>query len=47
MSSMIDIESKLNTSINDPNFGDIKQFKLSIKTNEKTYIKIPKKNIVN
>ena len=37
MSSTIDIESKLNTSINDPNFGDIKQFKLYIKTKEKTY----------
>ena len=45
MSSTIDIESKLNTSINDPNFGDIKQFKLYIKTKEKTYsfFKIPKK----
>ena len=37
MSSMIDIESKINSSINDPNFGDIKQFKLILKTNEKTY----------
>ena len=37
MSSTIDIESKINSSINDPNFGDIKQFKLIIKTKEKTY----------
>ena len=37
MSSMIDIESKINSSINDPNSGDIKQFKLIVKTNKKTY----------
>lgn len=37
MSSMIDIESKINSSIYDPNSGDIKQFKLIVKTNEKTY----------
>ena len=37
MSSFIDIESKLNNSIYDPNFGDIKQFKLIIETTKKTF----------
>ena len=37
MSAMIDIESKINSSINDPNSGDIKQFKLTVKTNKKIY----------
>ena len=31
----IDIESKINSSMNDPNFGDIKQFKLILETNNK------------
>ena len=37
MSSIIDIESKINSNINDPNFGDIKQFKLIVKTNKNIY----------
>ena len=37
MSSVIDIESKINCSMNDPNSGDVKQFKLTLNTNKKTY----------
>lgn len=37
MSSSIDIESKLDKSNYNPNFGDIKQFKLIIETKKKTY----------
>ena len=37
MSSIIDIESKLNSSMNDPNFGDVKQFKLMVQTTKKIY----------
>lgn len=35
MSSLIDIESKINSSMNDPNFVDLKQFKLIVKTKDK------------
>ena len=38
MSSSIDIESKINSSMNDPNFIDLKQFKLILNTtNKKTF----------
>lgn len=37
MSSTIDIESKLNNNIYNPNSDDIKQFKLIVKTQKKIY----------
>ena len=37
MSDLIDIESKINSSIHNPNMGDIKNFKIIINTKEKTY----------
>lgn len=37
MSSVIDIESKISGSVYDPNFGDVKQFKLTLETSKKTY----------